>query len=403
MPKLPFLFCVMCLYVALFDFTLPPKHQFLHGEPIILMDMTQQTAVYPTLDDFWDGRAEWVMNREDVGLPIGESDTIHLGSGNYRSYLHASYQSAGVVDSCGEPVAFPGCLTVWNSTDGGNLFSIASGVCLIPCTQCPCDDQRDHHGNTIHDTRAAAQQYPRATYDGEMWYMAYEWHSQVILRRSVDGLTWSDWRYLVVPGGTYPSSLSACSPWEQIGAHPNIRGQAEDCLVGAPPGIYIEGDVLYVFVASGSAPSNMRCYFGDKRADLGQLRLCNTDPLFSGAPTYGDVSVFGADANAYFDFRYISSAEVMKVGERYYLFYEGIRGPSELEFGRDNQFGLGLARTVGDAIDGEWEKFPQNPILDDMVDNWGIGHADVLVINGQTVMYTATSQTTRGKYVLAWK
>ncbi|HRF97237.1 MAG TPA: hypothetical protein PLZ51_18640, partial [Aggregatilineales bacterium] len=132
--------------------------------------------------------------------------------------------------------------------------------------------------------------------------------SQVIVRRSEDGLVWSDWRYVVTPGGTYPSSLSACSPIEQIGIHPNIRGQAEDCLVGAPPGIYIEGDMLYIFVAAGSAPSNMRCYVGDKNADLGQLRLCNTDPLFSGASTYGDVSVFGADANAFFDFRYVSSA-----------------------------------------------------------------------------------------------
>jgi hypothetical protein len=35
--------------------------------------------------------------------------------------------------------------------------------------------------------------------------------------------------------------------------------------------------------------------------------------------------------------------------------------------------------------------------------NWGIGHADLLVVDGQTWMYTATSQTTRGRYVLRWK
>lgn len=360
------------------------------------------SSAHPTLDDFWDGHAEWVMTRADVGLPIGESDTVLLANGVYRSYLHASFQSAGVIDSCGEPVAFPGCLTIWESR-GGEQFALTSRVCQIPCGQCPCSDQRDHHGYTIHNTRAAAQQYPRVAYDGEMWYMAYEWHSQVILRRSADGLAWSDWRYLVVPGGTYPSSLSACSPTERIGAHPHIRGQLEDCLVGAPPGIYVDGDLLYVFVASGSAPSHMRCYVGDKYADLGAMRQCNTDPLFSGAQTYGDVTLFGADANPYFDFRYISSAEVIKVGERYYMFYEGIRGPSQLEFGRDNQFGLGLARSVGNTIDGEWEKFPNNPILGDMRDDWGVGHADVLVINGQTVMYTSTSQTTRGKYVLQWK
>lgn len=396
MPKLPFWICLLCLIITNY---IPQRDD---KEQLMMWD-NAQSATYPTLADFWDGRAEWVLVLEDVGLPIGESDTINLGGGNYRSYLHASYESAGVLDSCGEPVAFPGCLTVWNSTDNGDHFSISSRVCLIPCTQCPCDDQRDHHGYTIHNTRAAAQQYPRVVFDGDTWYMAYEWHSQVIVRRSSDGLVWSDWRYLLTPGGTYPSSLSACSPVEQIGAHPNIRGQFEDCLVGAPPGIYIDGDNIYVFVAAGSAPSNLRCYVGDKRGDLGQLRLCNTDPLFSSAPTYGDISLFGADANVYFDFRYISSAEIIKVGDHYYLFYEGIRGPSELEFGRDNQFGLGLARSVGDEIDGAWEKYPQNPILGGMQDNWGIGHADLLVVNGQTVMYTATSQTTRGKYVLMWK
>lgn len=396
MPKTPILMCVLCLIILNY---IPQRD----NEDVAILRDNRQPVTYPTLDDFWDGRADWVMINEDVGLPIGESDTIYLGGENYRSYLHASYESAQVLDSCGEPVAFPGCLTVWDSDDGGGQFSLASRVCLIPCTQCPCSDQRDHHGVTVHETRAAAQQYPRVVFDGEMWYMAYEWHSQVILRRSEDGLVWSDWRYLLTPGGTYPSSLSACSASERIGVHPNIRGQFEDCLVGAPPGIYIEGDTIYVFVASGSAPSNMRCYYGDKHADLGQLRQCNTDPLFSSAPTYGDVSVFGADANAYFDFRYISSAEILKVGEHYYLFYEGIRGPSELEFGRDNQFGLGLARSVGNTIDGAWEKYAQNPIIMDMTDNWGVGHADVLVIGGQTVMYTATSQTTRGKYVLMWK
>ncbi|HRL14294.1 MAG TPA: hypothetical protein PKX07_20605, partial [Aggregatilineales bacterium] len=68
----------------------------------------------PTLADFWDGRAEWVLEADDVGLPIGESDTLVLSSPApesppvLRSYLHASFQSAGIVDQCGEPVAFPG-------------------------------------------------------------------------------------------------------------------------------------------------------------------------------------------------------------------------------------------------------------------------------------------------------
>jgi beta-xylosidase len=84
------------------------------------------------------------------------------------------------------------------------------------------------------------------------------------------------------------------------------------------------------------------------------------------------------------------------------MFYEGIRGPSVLEFGRDNQFGLGLARSVGPQIDGPWEKYPDNPIIMDLVDNWGIGHADLINIDGVTYLYTATSQDSRGRYVLRW-
>jgi hypothetical protein len=144
----------------------------------------------------------------------------------------------------------------------------------------------------------------------------------------------------------------------------------------------------------------MRCYKGNRHGDLGALQICDTDPLFSGAATYGAADRFGTDANAYFDFRYVSSAEVLKVGDDYYMAYEGIRGPEELEFGRDNQFGLGLARAT--AIDSTWELYPDNPIILDVADNWGIGHADFVVINGVTYLYTATSQTERGRYRLEW-
>lgn len=34
-----------------------------------------QDAAPPTLDDFWEGRAGWVLEARDVGLPVGESDT----------------------------------------------------------------------------------------------------------------------------------------------------------------------------------------------------------------------------------------------------------------------------------------------------------------------------------------
>ena len=32
----------------------------------------------PTVADFWEGRAEWVIDIPDVGLPIGESDTVAM-------------------------------------------------------------------------------------------------------------------------------------------------------------------------------------------------------------------------------------------------------------------------------------------------------------------------------------
>jgi hypothetical protein len=351
----------------------------------------------PTLADFWTGEAEWILVREDAGLPVGESDTIRLPDGTYRSYLHASTQSAGVIDQCGETVAFPGCLTHWESADGLS-FELPAAICSLPCGACPCDDQRDHTSS-----ERAAQQYPRVVYDGEQFYMAYEWHAQVILRTSDDGIVWSDWAYLLTPGGTFPSSFAPCSPVETIGPHPHIRGQLDDCLIGAPPGLYVEGETLYVFVAAGSAPAHMRCYKGDKRGDLSRLRLCDTDPLFGGAETYGPLDALGADAHEYFDYRYISSADVLKAGDRYYMAYEGIRGPEYLEAGMDTQYGLGFARSVGSEIDGPWERYPGNPVLQDMGFWVGIGHADLLVVDGETRMYTQTGPDTRGLYALRWR
>jgi hypothetical protein len=364
----------------------------------------QPPAVHPTLEDFWEGRAEWVLDLYDVGLPIGESDTLDRGNGIFWSYLHASDQSAGVIDQCGQPVAFPGCLTRWESTDGGETFTLPVAVCAMPCQACPCSDSRDHVGFDDSGSPRAAQQYPRvAVADDGTHYMVYEWHAQTKLRTSPDGITWSDWAALRNPSGTWPSAYAPCSPTEKIGAHPHIRGEIHDCLVGAPPGIYIEGDTLYVFVTAGAAPSNLRCYKGSRHGDLGQIVLCDHDPLFSGASEYGGLDLNEAAANAYFDFRYVSSAEVLRVGEHYYMAYEGIRGPDVLERGMDTQFGLGLARSVGNTIDGAWEKYPHNPVIMDMTFNWGIGHADILVIDGMTMLYSATSQTTRGRYALRWK
>ena len=346
----------------------------------------------PTLNDFWNGDAEWLVDIYDVGLPVGESDTIIMPDGSFRSYLHGSDRSAGIIDQCGMPAEFPGCLTLWTGNENGESFSLDVPVCLMPCGSCPCDDVNDH---------ILAQQYPRvAVADDGIWYMVYEWHAQVIVRTSEDGLVWSDWDYLETPAGTWQSSYAPCSDIESIGEHPNIRGQADDCILGAPPGLYIEGDMLYVFVMAGSAPAHMRCYKGNRHGDLANLQLCDTDPLFTGSETYGDVNLTGDEAAAFWDFRYNSSADVIQSGDYYYMAYEGIRGPSELEFGRDNQFGLGFARAT--ALDSEWETLERNPVVMGLVDNWGIGHADLLVIDGVTYMYSATSQITRGRYRLEW-
>jgi beta-xylosidase len=82
--------------------------------------------------------------------------------------------------------------------------------------------------------------------------------------------------------------------------------------------------------------------------------------------------------------------------------YEGVRGPGPGQPG-DTQFGLGLARSVESVIDGPWEKYGGNPILMDLPGNVGIGHADLIVISGYTYLYTATSDSTRGRYGLVWK
>ncbi|GBD08724.1 hypothetical protein HRbin22_00965 [Candidatus Thermoflexus japonica] len=84
------------------------------------------------------------------------------------------------------------------------------------------------------------------------------------------------------------------------------------------------------------------------------------------------------------------------------MVYEGIRGPSRPGV-PDDQFGLGLARSRGPRIDGPWEKYPGNPILMDLPGNVGIGHGDLVQVGPAIYLYTATSPTTRGRYVLVRK
>ncbi len=120
---------------------------------------------YATLNDFWEGKARWVIDVFDTGLPMGESDTVYRGQGEFWTYLHASYQSAGVLDGCGDPVPFPGCITLWKSFDGGRHFEQASPTCLFACDSCPCENARDH---------MAQQQYPRIAIQAYQHVLVYE-------------------------------------------------------------------------------------------------------------------------------------------------------------------------------------------------------------------------------------
>ncbi len=342
-----------------------------------------------TLTDFWNGTAQWVLETPDTGLPVGESDTIDRGNGVFWSYLHASTQSAGVVDSCGDPVQFPGCATRWISKDGGKHFSLDEPKCLFSCNSCPCDG----------DDLTWQQQYPRvARAPGGMFYMVFENGATTWFSSSVDGVTWL--RPRPIPGtGTWNPSEGACTQAERIGPHP-FSDFDYDCMAGGPPGLHITKSQIVVLVGLGQNPGHMGCF----RSPLGStyyFRRCAASPLFAGAPEYGPLDAFGAAANPYFDFRFVTSADVVRAGGYYYMSYEGIRGPSSLAVGRDNQFALGFARSR--SLDEAWEKYPGNPVLDNVIDNWGIGHADLLIINGTTYMYTGTPQMTRGRYMLVFK
>ena len=352
------------------------------------------TPIPPALADFWAGWAHWVLDRPDVGLPLGESDTINWNDTVLWSFLHASDRSNGVIDQCGDPAPFPGCITLWSSEDAGQQFRLAAPICLIPCESCPCDAERDH---------PQQQQYPRVALasDGTL-YMVYEWGARTMLRTSTDnGITWTPAQH-IPSTGVWPQWLQSCKALERIDPHPFVPPQEWDCLVGAPPGIFVEGDELYVFVDIGSSPAHMGCLRGSRFDGAAGLRRCTTDPLFSGADTYGPLEVTGAAANPYFDFRYVSSADVVQEGNRYYMVYEGVRGPGPGDPG-DTQFGLGFARSSGPAIDMPWEKYPGNPIIRDLPGDVGLGHADLVQIGGTWYLYTTTSPEVRGRYRLDWR
>jgi hypothetical protein len=346
----------------------------------------------PTLADFWEGRAEFVVEIQDTGLPRGESDTIVMGNGELWSYLHASDRSAGTVDQCGAPVEFPGCTVIYRSYDGGFTFRHDDPpVCLFACAKCPCDPDRDH---------VVQQQYPRVHYNGETMVLVYEYLGRVMLRRSEDGLGWSRPQQ-VDKTGIWKLWLEDCPPEERIGEHPFVRYDYE-CLAGGPPGVYIAGEYVYVFLGVGQNPGGMGCYYGKVKGNAKRFKRCEHNPLFTGATEYGPLDEKGSQTNAHFDFRTVSSAEVVRIGDRYYMLYEGTRGPGRGDPG-DSQYGLGLARSLTNQIDGPWEKYPDNPILIDLPGNIGLGHADLVVFEGQTLLYTSLDKATRSRLALVWK
>ena len=348
---------------------------------------------FATLEDFWNGIAEWILEVPDTGLPMGESDTVYRGGTEFWSYLHASHQSAGVVDQCGDPVPFPGCTTLWKSTDGGQHFALENPVCLFPCASCPCDHNRDHIGQ---------QQYPRVFFAPDQAYLVYEFGAYVFMRTSADGVNWSPQAH--VPGTwIWWYHNGPCGGVEEIGAHPHIYPELEyNCLVGGPPGIFVEGNLLYVFVALGRAPGHMGCLVGNRYNGAWGLGKCASNPLFGAELGYGPTDALGPAGNPYFEFRTISSADVVRVGKHYYMTYEGVRGPSDPSV-PDDQFGLGLARSVGPAIDGPWEKYPGNPIIMDLPATIGVGHADIVIVGDATYLYTTTPSLTRARYVLVYR
>ena len=358
----------------------------------------------PTITDLWNGRAQFVVVSENTGLPMGESDTLVVGDSIY-SYIHASHQSAGVLDQCGAPVEFPGCVVLLESDDIRTPFRIISNTgdspsCLFPCASCPCDSLRD---------QIDQQQYPRVVRQtdssGDRWWMVYEYRATIFLRRSTDGMAWS--RPEEVPlTGVWQTWLMGCQPWEKIGEHP-FAGKSYDCLVGSPPGLFLDGETLYVFVGLGQNPGHMGCFYGPADGPAAQMRKCKNNPLFTGSTNYGPEEQVDATTNPYFDFRTISSADVIEVleegfGKRYYMLYEGVRGSAAGDAG-DTQFALGVARSLTSQIDGPWERFGENPILIDQPGNVGVGHADLLVIDGQTVLFTSLDGESRSRLELRWK
>lgn len=360
------------------------------GSPAPDQTRSANTSSAPSLADYWEGTAEWELEIDDTGLPFGESDTIIMPGGEWWAFLHASAESAGVVDSCGEAVEFPGCVTRWVSRDGGRSFSLPDNTCLLACNACPCNE----------DDLIWQQQYPRVAQSPDsVYYLAFENNAAAWVSQSVDGLHWSRPRS-VDETGIWTRAERGCTDAQDIGIHPAFEHE-KDCMAGGPPGVYADARKLYIFVGLGQSPGHMGCYWAYRSAPYRFRRCFRGEPLLSGASEYGPLGLLGSEANPFFDFRFVTSADVIAQDGYFYMTYEGIRGPYDRVIGRDNQFGLGFARSP--HIESTWEKHPGNPALGGLADNWGVGHADLLEWEGVTYLITGTSEMTRGRYRLVWQ
>lgn len=350
----------------------------------------QGTRAYPTLADYWAGMATFNVDVPITGLPMGESETIQMINGELWSYVHASDRSANVIDQCGAPVEFPGCTVIYRSYDNGLSFELTEPVCQIECQSCPCTPEDDHINQ---------QQYPRVIHDGSKLHLVYEFGAMVFHRESVDGLQFGGWNQIPWTG-VWDEWLRECPAGAETNTHPFVP-EFYDCLMGGPPGIATDGTDLYIFVGMGQNPGAMGCYRGSLNREIHEMVPCTNNPLFVGDSSYGPLEEKGPETNPYFMFRTVSSADVQKVDQYYYMLFEGVRGPGPGDPG-DTQFALGLARSQPNQMDGPWDLFPDNPILVDLPGNIGLGHADIITIDGQTFIYTSLDGETRSRLVLAW-
>jgi hypothetical protein len=244
---------------------------------VLAIERPAERGEHPTLADFWDGRARFVVEVTDTGLPMGESDTVVIADDELWTYVHASHRSAGTVDGCGAPVEFPGCVVIYRSNDGGYTFHHDEPpLCQFECQRCPCVSEQDH---------VDQQQYPRVVRDGRAFVLAYEHRGRVMLRRSGEGLVWGPPEEVPF-SGVWTVGIRGCPEGEEVGVHPFAAHQY-DCLAGGPPGVFIENRRVYVFVAMGQNPGAMGCYYGAANAPAEELRKCRHNPIIVGSDEYG--------------------------------------------------------------------------------------------------------------------